>query len=101
MAYDFLFFDEVITDIQEIKLWYKGKREGLEIEFVIEINKAIQLILSTPMAYAVRYRNIRIAHPKVFPYNIHFYIDEIKELIVITAIIHNRRHSGKIKKRGK
>ena len=44
-----------------------------------------------PFAYSVRYKTIRIAHPKVFPYNIHFYINELEELVVITAIVHNKR----------
>ena len=44
-----------------------------------------------PVSYAIRYKSIRIAYPKVFPYNIHFYIDEIDNIIVITAIVHNKR----------
>lgn len=27
-----------------------------------------------------------------FPYNIHFYIDEINETDVFTAIVHSKRH---------
>ncbi len=92
MAYSFLYFDEVIADIQEAKQWYKEKREGLEIEFAIEIEKAIGQILKMPTAYSIRYKTVRIAHPKVFPYNIHFYIDEPNQFIVITAIVHNKRH---------
>jgi len=38
--------------------------------------------------------NIRIAHTKVFPYNIHFYIDETKAQVVIIGIIHNKRNNA-------
>jgi hypothetical protein len=34
---------------------------------------------------------VRIAHTKIFPYNIHFYIDEAKKQIVIIGIVHNKR----------
>ena len=92
MAYQLLYFDEVVIDIQQAKLWYKEKRNGLEIEFALAIEIAIEKILQMPTAYSVRYKNVRIAHPKVFPYNIHFYIIEPAELIVIMAIVHNKRH---------
>ena len=72
MAYNIQFFDEVIFDIQEAKLWYKEKREGLETEFSWAIEDTIEQIIKMPFSYSVRYKNIRIAHPKVFPYNIHF-----------------------------
>jgi hypothetical protein len=28
---------------------------------------------------------------KIFPYNIHFFIDEAKEQVIITGIVHNKR----------
>ena len=52
-----------------------------------------------PVSYAIRYKSIRIAHPKVFPYNIHFYIDEIDSVIVITAIVHNKRNQDFVEDR--
>ncbi|OAQ39307.1 hypothetical protein A5893_11635 [Pedobacter psychrophilus] len=71
-----LFFDEVQIDIIGAKNWYKKQKEGLEIEFSEEIEKAILYLLKTPKSYSIRYKNIRISHPKRFPFNIHFYIDE-------------------------
>ena len=93
MTYNVQFFDDVVIDIQEAKLWYKEKRDGLEIEFARAIEDAILQVIKMPFAYSVRYKTIRIAHPKVFPYNIHFYINELEELVVITAIVHNKRLS--------
>jgi hypothetical protein len=42
-----------------------------------------------PESYAIRYKNIRIAHPRKFPYNIHFYVAD--NTIVITAILFEGR----------
>lgn len=52
-----------------------------------------------PESYAIRYKSIRIAHPKVFPYNIHFYLDEEANSIVITAIVHNKRNQVSVEDR--
>jgi len=46
--------------------------------FAAAVKETLSSILKMPVAYPLRYRNILIAHTKVFPYNIHFYIDESK-----------------------
>jgi plasmid stabilization system protein ParE len=99
MAYTLQYFDEVETDVQQAKTWLKEQKEGLEIDFAAAIEKAIEYILEAPKTYAVRYNKIRMAHPKRFPYNIHFYIDEPNTTVVITAIVHSKRHPKVAKKR--
>lgn len=89
--YNSKYFDQVFTDIQQAKNWYKEQRDGLEIEFANAIEKAIEQVLKMPLAYSLKYKNIRIAHPKIFPYNIHFYVEEESKTIVFTAIVHNKR----------
>ena len=59
--------------------------------FVLAVKQVISNIIKMPFAYAVRYKNVRIAHTKVFPYNIHFYIDEANHQVVIIGIVHNKR----------
>jgi plasmid stabilization system protein ParE len=99
MAYTLQYFDEVETDVHEAKTWYKEQKEGLEIEFATTIEKTIAHIVEAPKIYLVRYKKVRIAHPKRFPYNIHFYIDEPNNTVVITAIVHSKRHPKIAKKR--
>lgn len=99
MAFQLEYLDEVLTDIQEAKAWYKKQREGLEEEFAAAILQAIERILLIPSAYRIRYKNIRIAHPQRFPYNIHFYFTKSKATVVITAIVHNKRSTISVRKR--
>ncbi len=99
MAYQLQYFDEVEVDIREAQAWYRSQKEGLEIEFAKALEKIIKQILENPRVYTVRYKKVRIAHPKIFPYNVHFYIDEADTIVVITAIVHNKRHPGIVKKR--
>ena len=56
--YSSQYFDEVFTDIQDAKIWYKEQNEGLEIEFAFAIEKAIEKILKIPSAYSPRYKNV-------------------------------------------
>jgi hypothetical protein len=91
MSYKLVYFDEVKQDIQEAKEWYRMQVKGLEKRFAQDIKKAILRLKKRPTVHAIRYKNVRIAHPDVFPYAIHFYIDEQAQTIVITAIVHNGR----------
>ncbi len=92
--YTAFYLDEVRNDILIAKQWYDEQQEGLGERFVSSVKKTLFDILKMPSAYAVRYRNVRIAHTKVFPYNIHFFIDESKKQVIIIGIVHNRRQDA-------
>ncbi|GHT57033.1 hypothetical protein AGMMS49982_24060 [Bacteroidia bacterium] len=92
--YTALYFDEVKNDIQTAKTWYKEQQSGLDEKFELSLKAAIANILKMPFAYAVRYKNVRIAHTKIFPYNVHFYVDDEKEQIVVIGIVHNKRSNA-------
>ena len=80
-----------MTSPKEAKAWYKIQKKGLQKQFASAIIKAISVLQSNPYAYAIRYKSIRIIHPEIFPFGIHFYIDEAAKQIVITAVIHDYR----------
>ena len=92
--YTELYLDEVESDIAVAKQWYAEQQEGLDLRFAAAVKETVSNILEMPSAYAVRYRNIRIAHTKVFPYNVHFYIDEIEAQVVIIGIVHSKRNDA-------
>ena len=94
--YTELYLDEVESDIAVAKQWYAEQQKGLEVRFSAAVRETILKIMEIPSAYAVRYRNIRIAHTKIFPYNVHFYIDETKAQVVIIGIVHNKRNDALI-----
>jgi plasmid stabilization system protein ParE len=91
ILWEVFYFDEVKPDIKGAKEWYKSQKDGLEKRFIHDIKASIIRLQKNPLKYEVRYRNIRIAYPDVFPYAIHFYIDELKNRIVIIAITHQHR----------
>jgi plasmid stabilization system protein ParE len=65
-------------------------KTGLEKNFASEVKRCILRLQKNPIAYEVKYRNVRTAFTEIFPYAVHFYID--KKRIVIIAIIHQSRN---------
>ena len=92
MDYSLYFFDEVKSDIREAKDWYKTQKPGLEKRFAQEIKKSIVKLKNHPKSYEVRYKNIRSIFTEVFPYPIHFYIDDKLKQVVIIALLHQSRN---------
>ena len=92
--YKVFYLDEVENDLIAAKQWYAEQQKGLEVRFTVAVKETLSNILKMPSAYSVRYRNVRIAHTKIFPYNVHFYIDEAKAQVVIIGIVHNKRRDA-------
>jgi mRNA-degrading endonuclease RelE of RelBE toxin-antitoxin system len=74
---------------------------GLERRFAEDIKKAIRVLENNPFAHAIRHKNIRVAHPVIFPYCIHYYIDDAQMRIVIVGIVHNSRNPEHLRARVK
>jgi plasmid stabilization system protein ParE len=91
MVWSIHYFDIVHYDIKEAQDWYRQQKPGLEIEFSKEIKKAILRLKRNPLGYEVKYKNIRTAFTDIFPYSIHFYMDESAQQLVIVVIIHQSR----------
>ncbi len=92
MALTLHYFDVVKVDVIEAKAWYKHQKSGLEKEFAREVKKCILRLQKNPLGYEVKYRNVRTAFTDIFPYAVHFYIDQPKTQIVIIAIVHQSRN---------
>jgi plasmid stabilization system protein ParE len=99
MGYSLSYFDDAKKDLKDAKAWYKDRSVGLEKRFAQSIKAAVLKLQLYPLAYSIRYRNIRIAYSKVFPYGIHFYVDDPNLKIVIVAIVHNKRSQDWVRSR--
>jgi hypothetical protein len=86
-------------DIKEAKRWYNMQQKGLGKRITQDMNKVLQSISNNPKAFAIRYKDYRLANFKVFPYAAHFTIDEINLTVYITAFMHTSRHPDTAKNR--
>jgi hypothetical protein len=77
------YFDQVEEDIEIAKFWdnEQGPDTDLEERFALAIKETINKLQKNPFIYYPVFENIRIAHPKFFPYGVHFIIDEDKKEI--------------------
>ena len=78
----------VKQDLKEATTWYNNAKKGLGVLFLVEINKKINKIAAHPLAYEIRYANIRVAFTSTFPYAIHYEYNEPKNQVIILAVFH-------------
>ena len=50
---------QVLADADAASAWYEKQRQGLEVEFILELDAAIERATESPAAYARQYREMR------------------------------------------
>ena|ERR1700761_8926738 len=81
---------EAVQEFKEARLWYRNTNvKGLSQRFASAVKATITRVQKQPTQFAIRYKNVRVAHTNKFPYAVHFFVDN--DIIVITAIIYGGR----------
>jgi plasmid stabilization system protein ParE len=57
-----------VEDAETAAGWYEAQRPGLGIEFILELDAAIERAVETPEAYELKYRKVRRVLMRRFPY---------------------------------
>lgn len=70
-------------------LWYEDRRPGLGAEFVLEIDRAVELASKHPERFPAKLGEIRCVRVRRFPYSV-FYRAESDQIVVL-AVFHARR----------
>ena len=68
--------------------WYEAQQPGLGIEFVLELDAAIERAAETPLAYEPMFREVRRVLLRRFPYAVYFVLE--RELIEVFAVVHQQ-----------
>ncbi|WP_390937473.1 type II toxin-antitoxin system RelE/ParE family toxin [Parapedobacter soli] len=85
--YSTVILPAALDDIREAKNWYNEQQPGLGARFTKAVRALVKRVARYPHHYAVRYSQTRMAQLTVFPYLIHYYIDEARTSVVIIAIL--------------
>jgi len=72
-------------DIREAAKWYNKQQGGLGKRFTDEVREKVHYISQNPKALNVRYDGVRTAVLNVFPFMIHFAVDEENKIIIIVT----------------
>ena len=75
-------------DIKKAAEWYEEKQKGLGKRFLQEVRGKVSYIRSKPNATAIRYDGTRCAVLEVFPFMVHFTVDDALKLVVVSAVFH-------------
>jgi len=79
-------------DIKETATWYSSKQKSLGKRFTNSVRDKVKFICENPKAIAIRYNDTRTAILDVFPFMIHFTIQENQKTVVISAVFHTGRN---------
>lgn len=90
MKYRIRFRDGSTEDFEEGIAYYKRISIDLVDKFHQSFRDKINEIEENPLGYQVRYRTIRIANMKHFPFSIHFIVEG--NIIYILKVLHQKRY---------
>lgn len=98
MSYTVNFRKEAQKDILEAIAWYEEVRKGLGNELLIAIENKRHFIEENPYYHEDKYKGIRKAITKRFPYILYYRIESENEVLVY-AVLHMKRNPGIWKRR--
>ncbi len=98
MSYVVVNKSSVKDDIIDIVAYYKSIHINLAEAFLDRLEETRKYILDFPLAFQIKYKNVRTILLAQFPYQIHYIVDDEKKQIVILAIIHAYRNPKEFSK---
>jgi len=86
-------------DIRDATIWYNSKQKNLGRRFTLEIRQKVLLIQQNPEIFAVRYDDVRTVVLEMFPFMIHYTINDKQQSVIILAIFHTSLDPSKWRNR--
>jgi len=79
-------------DIREARIWYNRRQKGLGKRLTADMHNTLQSISSNPKAFAIRYKDYRVANFDIFPYAAYFIVNDKIFTVYVATIMHTSRH---------
>ena len=86
-------------DIKNSAIWYNERQQGLGKKFTAKVREKVKFIQQNPKVIAIRYDETRTSLVDLFPFMIHFTIEENRNRVVISAVYHTSQNSDNWEKR--
>jgi plasmid stabilization system protein ParE len=90
MSLPIAFHRAASAEIIEASAWYEGKRLGLGLEFIAEIDRCVLLATNSPLQFAVVREDIQRVVANRFPFSVYFRAEPHR--IVVLAVFHGNRN---------
>jgi toxin ParE1/3/4 len=95
MNYSLELYPALADEIEDLKHWHEAQRTGLGERFYAELLHQFSLIISNPLIYAIRERDVRVVRLSGFSYLIRYRILGTK--VRVLSVIHAARVKGRWK----
>lgn len=79
-------------DIREAALWYEERQTGLGKRFTAEVREKVHFIRQNPKVSNIRYDSVRTSVLNMFPFMVHYTIEEKNKTIIVAAVLHTSRN---------
>ncbi len=89
MQYTITLSDEARLNLKEASDYYLKISATINDGFSSDLIKTIDQLKENPHHHEVRYRGIRIAHAKTYPFGVHFIVEN--NSIRILKIVHHKQ----------
>lgn len=86
-------------DIRDAAKWYDERQKGLGKRFISQMREKIYFLQQNPQTGSLRYDNVRTMVLNVFPFMMHYSINENSETIIVSAVLHTSRNPDKWRER--
>jgi hypothetical protein len=83
------FLEPAREEFAEAVAFYNSRKQGLGLDFAIEVQRAIERVLQYPEAWSRLSRRTRRCRTNRFPYGVVYQVRG--ELLLIVAVMHVRR----------
>lgn len=83
--------DRAQLQIDKAAQWFFEQIPGLEIKFLLELDKAMDYIQKHPLKSQLRYRDVRIKFLKKFDFGIHYIIEN--QTVFVLTVFHTSQNS--------
>jgi len=78
-------------DISTAIEWEESRSPGLGDKFWEDLSERISTISETPYMGTIRYQNVRCTITQVFPYLIHYIVDDKAQTLIVLRVLHTNR----------
>ena len=95
MAYKITFRKRAAREYIEAIAWYKERSLQAAENFVRFLQQKLSEIEKQPDYFRKSYKHFHETKISKYPYSIVYFIDEEKQIVVVTAIFHQKRNPKK------
>lgn len=91
MSYSLLVSDRAIMQTEKAVNWFFEMQPGLEIKFLLELDRGMIFIQKNPLKCQLRYKDVRIKFLKKFDFGIHYIIES--KTVFVLSLLHVKQNS--------